>query len=44
MINIEKSIAVLYTSNKQSKWNYEKKLPFQEPYKEYLGKNLTKDI
>jgi hypothetical protein len=47
-INIEKSLAFLYTNNEQTEKDYMKTIPFTIASKEkkikYLGVNLTKDV
>jgi hypothetical protein len=46
-INLQKSVAILYTNNEQTEKEYRKTIPFtivsKKPYK-YLGVNLTKDV
>jgi hypothetical protein len=45
-INIEKSLAFLYTNNEQTEKEYMKTIPFTIASKKikYLGVNLTKDV
>jgi hypothetical protein len=45
-INIEKSLAFLYTNNEQTEKEYIKTIPFTVASKKikYLGVNLTKDV
>jgi hypothetical protein len=45
-INLQKSLAFLYTNNKQTKKEYMKTIPFTIASKKikYLGVNLTKDV
>jgi hypothetical protein len=45
-INIEKSLAFLYTNNEQTEKEYMKTIPFTIPSKKikYLGVNLTRDV
>jgi hypothetical protein len=45
-INIEKSLAFLYTNNEQAEKEYMKTIPFTIASKKikYLGVNLTKDV
>jgi hypothetical protein len=45
-INIEKSLAFLYTNNEQIEKEYMKTIPFTIALKKikYLGVNLTKDL
>jgi hypothetical protein len=45
-INIETSLAFLYTNNEQTEKEYMKQFHLQEPQKnpKYLGINLTKDV
>jgi hypothetical protein len=46
-INLQKSVAILYTNNEQTEKEYRKTIPFaiasKKPHK-YLGVNLTKDV
>jgi hypothetical protein len=45
-INLQKSLAFLYTNNKQIKKEYMEMIPFTIASKniKYLGVNLTKDV
>jgi hypothetical protein len=45
-INLQKSLAFLYTNNKQTEKEYMEKIPFTIASKKikYLGVNLTKDV
>jgi hypothetical protein len=45
-INIQKSLAFLYTNNEQTEEEYMKTIPFTIASKKikYLGVNLTKDV
>jgi hypothetical protein len=45
-INLQKSLAFLYTNNKQTKKEYMERIPFTIASKKikYLGVNLTKDL
>jgi hypothetical protein len=45
-INLQKSLAFLYTNNEQSEEEYMEKIPFTIASKKikYLGVNLTKDV
>jgi hypothetical protein len=45
-INLQKSLAFLYTNNKQTEKEYTEKIPFTIASKKikYLGVNLTKDV
>jgi hypothetical protein len=45
-INLQKSLAFLYTNNKQTEKEYMKAIPFTIASKKikYLGVNLTKDV
>jgi hypothetical protein len=45
-INLQKSLAFLYTNNEQIEKEYMKTIPFAIPSKKikYLGVNLTKDL
>ena len=45
-INIQKSVAFLYSNNKLTKWEIKKTIPFPNTSKriKYLGINLTKEV
>jgi hypothetical protein len=45
-INVQKSLAFLYTNNEQTEKEYKKTIPFTIASKKikYLGVNLTKDV
>jgi hypothetical protein len=45
-INIQKSLAFLYTNNKQTENEYMETIPFKKDSKKfkYLGVNLSKDV
>ena len=43
-INIQKSVALLYTNNELSERETKKTIPFIIASKKYLGVNLTKDV
>ena len=43
-VNIQKSVALLYTNNELSERETKKTIPFIIASKKYLGVNLTKDV
>jgi hypothetical protein len=43
-INLQKSVAFLYTNNEQTEKEYGKTIPFTKPPKKYLGKKLVTDL